>query len=152
MNYSGRKTAQTRKENTMSISTVGAAARKTRHTVECKIDHMNRAIILTRRFATAASVYGTKEFSELMKIRQAFPDFEVQTRTAKRTANTNSAKGLTMAFMENHVKILHEEDFAEFESKKLFSRAYTNPYNYMKNWFTKKYPNWNSNELSQKEA
>lgn len=118
------------------------AKKKTRNTIECKVIHKDNTIVLTKRFATAASKPGTKEFKELAKTRQMFPTYEVVARTASPSAKRVSMKGLSYDFMEEHITLLHEADLPTYTQQKRLSKAYKNPYMYMRKWFVETYPNW----------
>ncbi len=140
LNAAAQNTVKT--ETTQNIVAIPAKKKATRNTIECKVIHKDNIIALTKRFATAASKPGTKEFKELAKIRQMFPAYEVVARTASPSATRVSMKGLSYDFMEEHIALLHEADLPAYTQQKRLSQAYKNPYMYMRKWFVETYPNW----------
>ena len=44
--------------------------------------------------------------------------------------------------MEEHITLLHEADLPTYTQQKRLSKAYKNPYMYMRKWFVETYPNW----------
>jgi len=140
MNTAAQNTVKT--ETAQNIVAIPAKKKATRNTIECKVIHKDNTIVLTKRFATAASKPGTKEFKELAKTRQMFPTYEVVARTASPSATRVSMKGLSYGFMEEHITLLHKADLPTYTQQKRLSKAYKNPYMYMRKWFVETYPNW----------
>lgn len=44
-------------------------------TTEIKINDNNRTIEVTKKFSTAASRYGTREYEDLQDVRRAYPKY-----------------------------------------------------------------------------
>ena len=110
------------------------------------INEKNRTIELeSKKFATAASRYGTTEYSELQAARRDYPNFKV---VVKSTSKSNSSfKGLTYEFMERYIKLRGNEEIQkEFENQKEIGKCYKSAtaYNEMKKWFLEKYPEVNN--------
>ena len=114
-------------------------AKTPRNVPACKVDTVQKTITFTK----AAMVPNTPAFNELMEMRRMFPEFLVKPRTAKRKDPQNSVKGLTLEFMERHIRAQHLQDVEEFLRQKRFSEGARSPYMYMRKWFVGKYPNWN---------
>ena len=110
------------------------------------INETNRTSELeSKKFATAASIYGTTEYSELQAARRDYPNFKV---VVKSTSKSNSSfKGLTYEFMERYIKIKGNEEIQkEFEMQKEIGKCYKSAtaYNEMKKWFLEKFPEVNN--------
>ena len=71
-------------------------------TTEIRINDNNRTIELTKKFATAASRYGTREYEELQDARRAYPKYKVVTKKASK--KKDSFKGLTYDYMKEYIK------------------------------------------------
>ena len=50
-----------------------------------KINQKNRAIEMSKKFAKAASVFGSREYKQLQEVRRDYPDFSVVTVSRKTT-------------------------------------------------------------------
>ena len=86
-------------------------------TTEIKINDNNRTIEVTKKFSTAASRYGTREYEELQDVRRAYPKYKVVVRKASK--KKDSFKGLTYDYMENYIKN-HDDD-----EKTIMTQFYT---------------------------
>lgn len=113
------------------------------------INSNTRTITLTsKKFADAASRYGTKAYKELQAARCDYPDYQVVTKSA-RTKKADNFKGLTYAFMEHYIKAHDDENgstMAEFNSLRATSEeakavgAETLTYGAIRAWFLEQYP------------
>ena len=113
------------------------------------INERKMVIEVSKKFAAAASKYGTQEYKDLQEVRRDYPNFKVVTITRKVTTQKDSYKGLTYTYMETYIKA-HDDDknsiMAEYEMLRGISKAAQEAlaepcsYNEMKNWFLKKYP------------
>lgn len=124
---------------------------KHRNVEECRIDRAGKKIVLTRKFAKEAERFGSKACKKLIDAQAKFPQFAIETRTAKKREDI---KGLTIPFMENHIVVLFGEDSTEYKSflsQRKLSKAYKNPYMFMRNWFVKNFPNWKNYVTSSEE-
>ena len=112
------------------------------------INERKMVIEVSKKFATAASKYGTQEYKDLQEVRRDYPNFKVVTITRKVTTQKDSYKGLTYTYMETYIKA-HDDDknsiMAEYEMLRGISKAAQEAlaepcsYNEMKNWFLKKF-------------
>ena len=64
-----------------------------------EISYTERTITLTKKFAKAAGVLGTREFNILKQLREACPDYTVQVREIAKKENKVSYANLTYKFM-----------------------------------------------------
>lgn len=108
------------------------------------IDHANKTITLTKAYAKLANTPGTKEFRELSRLHQAFPEYDIAMRTATVTADKEKHFGLSVDRMEFIIKNqIHDEiALAEFNEVKKFYKGMRGYYGKMKKWFLAKYPNY----------
>lgn len=129
----------------MKNDTMMNYAPRRRHIEECKIDHIQQRIVLTKRFAIAANHYGTPEFKCLAEIRRNFPDYDVQARTNRKRSGKTITKGLTQQTMKRYITALFGEaspQYKAYQKQLTISTAYVSPYMYMRKWFLNQYPNW----------
>ena len=111
-----------------------------------RINEKNRTIeLMSKKFAAAASKYGTAEYMDLQAARRDYPSYKV---VVKNTSRTNSGfKGLTYEYMEKYIK---SHGTKEEKTEKL--NAYNNKrlnveclasaaaYREVKKWFLEQYP------------
>ena len=107
-----------------------------------EIDFINSKIILTKKFAKAASILNTPEYTALIQIRRENPDFTIELREIKKKEGKKSYRNLTYANMREYI-ITREgeksETVAEFDRVMALSKIQAGPYAYVKTWFLKKY-------------
>ena len=110
------------------------------------INRKNHTIEMpTKKYATAASKYGSDEYKEVQAARADYPNFKVVTRkSAKRHDNL---KGLTYEVMESYIADHDNEegtnkshyDFLRGLSKE---KASSSTYGEIKKWFLNTYPKY----------
>lgn len=129
------------------MNTAAVPVRKPhRNTVDCRVDHLNGKIVMTRKFASAANIFGTPEYKHFCAIRRDNPAYEVSVRKNKQPSDRVSFKGLNYPLMEKHIRVRFTEEspeYKEYQRQKNLSEAYKNPFMYMREWFRKTYPDWN---------
>lgn len=124
---------------------------KQRNVEECRIDRVEKKIILTRRFAKEAESFGSDACEKLMDAQAKFPTYSIELRTAKKREDI---KGLTIPFMENHIAVRFGEDSTEYKSflsQRELANAYKNPYIFVRNWFIRNFPDWKDHSASSKD-
>ena len=107
-----------------------------------EIDFINSKIILTKKFAKAASILNTPEYTALIQIRRENPDFTIELREIKKKEGKKSYRNLTYERMEEYIIAREGKDsdaLKEFEKVKMLSQVQAGPYAYVKSWFLKKY-------------
>ena len=113
------------------------------------INEKKMAIEMTKKFATAARKFGTKQYRDLQEARRDYPNFKVVTITRKATGNQDTYKGLTYKFMEDYIQKHDDAEqsvMAEYLTLRGKSEAakenLVEPYSYneMKTWFLKTFP------------
>ena len=109
------------------------------------INTKNSTIELTsKKFATAASKFGTDEYKLLQEARRDYPGFKVVVVARKTTKS--SYKGLTYKYMEDYIAKHDDENntinLREFEEMRLISKCHSKAFRYpvIKSWFLQKYP------------
>lgn len=107
-----------------------------------KVNHAKEAIVITKDFANRANIVGSPEFDCLAKLMSAYPRYKVAARTARKCPSRPSVKGLTNAFMEQHILSLHPADKELYQQQLEISKAYKCPHMYMRKWFIARYPDW----------
>lgn len=107
-----------------------------------------RTIEMTKKFAKAASRFGSEEYNALQQARKDYPTYRVVTKTSN-TKGKESNKGLTYEYMEMYIE-KHDDDektiMAEFkmlrgtskEAQEVLAEACS--YHEMKDWFFDKFP------------
>ena len=113
------------------------------------INEKKMAIEMTKKFATAARKFGTKQYRDLQEARRDYPNFKVVTITRKATGCQDTYKGLTYKFMEDYIQ-KHDDAEQSIMNEYLTLRGLTEaakenllePYSYyeMKTWFLKTFP------------
>ena len=107
------------------------------------INERNKALEITKKFASAASRFGSDEYLELKAARSEFPTFKAAIKTTGRKAK-DSFKGLTYDFMEHYItsRSNSENIMNEYKDLKEMGKsvAAVKAYSQIKEWFLEKYP------------
>ena len=110
------------------------------------INFEERTIVMTRKFAAAASDPFTEEFKKLQEVRNAYPGFYVKRHRIKKNPNKECYKGLTYDYMRAYIKSHEpkanvESALAELEDMIYISKCHSNGFRYptIKKWFLEKY-------------
>ena len=130
-----------------------AKPKKTRKTNDCRVDHKERKIIITKK----ASIPGTEAFKELAKAHRLYPDYEIVYRTARTSESRAITNNLTVEKMEEYINIFHPNDEARkntLNTMNRVSKLYPNPLSFMRKWFRSEYPQYWTymDELNKKAA
>lgn len=82
-----------------------------------EINFENGTIELTKKFAAAASKVGTPEFSEMVSLRAAYPDYAIKYKEIEKKENKTKYEGLTLYKMEAFIRIKKkDEELKKFEN------------------------------------
>ena len=129
-----------------------AKPKKTRKTKDCRVDHKERKITITKK----ASIPGTEAFKELAKAHKLYPDYEIVYRTARTSESRAITNNLTVEKMEEYIDIFYPNDEARknaLNTMKRVSKLYPNPLSFMRKWFRSEYPQyWTYMEELNKQA
>lgn len=107
----------------------------------------------TKKYAAAASKYGSPEYIEVQNARRDYPNYKVVTR--KTTKRHDNLKGLTYKVMKTYIAS-HDEN-GELMKKYTFLRGesensiHSEPYGVIKKWFLETYPNFGKEPQSNAE-
>lgn len=104
------------------------------------IDWEKHVVTLTKKFAEEANVYGTTAYGIVNGFRK--DGFHIGVRKAeKRKA---CATRLTFKKMEQYLSFLAnaDEHIAELHAMMNIGKTQTNPYEFVRQWFLKNYPNF----------
>lgn len=108
------------------------------------INRKNHTIEMpTKKYATAASKFGSVEYNEVQAARRDYPNYNVVTRKAPKRAD--NLKGLTYEIMEDYIK-KHDNDKKEIKNQYDFLRGKAEgsvssvTYGEIKKWFLATYP------------
>ena len=112
---------------------------------EIDVDLEKRTIVMTKKFAVAASNPLSGEWTILQAVRNAYPEFEVKRHTMRKQPNKECYKGLTYDYMRNYIMTYDEnamEVLNELEHQIVISRCHSSNVRYstIKKWFLNKYP------------
>ena len=112
---------------------------------EYKVDVVAGTITLTKKFAKAAGVLGTREFNTFKQLRADYPDYAVQVREIAKKENKTSYANLTYAFMKNFINTVEgeaSENLVNLENVIELSKGQAGCYAYVKTWFLGHYPKY----------
>lgn len=111
-----------------------------------RIDFEKNEVIMTRKFAAAASDPHTKEYATLQNVLNTYEGIHIRKHTIKKNPNKECYKGLTYAYMREYIKthepkVNVESALAELEDMILISKCHSNGFRYptIKKWFLDKY-------------
>lgn len=112
---------------------------------EYKVDVVAETITLTKKFAKAAGVLGTREFNTFKQLRADYPDYAVQVREIAKKENKTSYANLTYDFMKTYIRTIEgetSENLVNLEKVIELSKGQTGCYAYVKTWFLGRYPKY----------
>lgn len=113
------------------------------------VNAANNTIELSKKFAKAASRYGTEEYRMLQEVRRDYPGFEVVEATKKAKAAKDPYKKLNFEFMEKYIKAHDNEektimkqylDLRALSDEAIENGAVSKSLPEVRNWFLSKYP------------
>ena len=112
---------------------------------EYKVDVVAETITLTKKFAKAAGVLGTREFNTFKQLRADYPDYTVQVREIAKKENKVSYANLTYDFMKTFIGMVEgeaSENIGNLAKVIELSKGQPGHYAYVKTWFLEHYPNY----------
>lgn len=113
------------------------------------INAKKNAIEITKKFARAASKFGSDEYKALQEVRRDYPNFTVVVVSSKSGSKKNSYKGLTYDYMKKYIASHDDEknsimnEFLDLrgkseEAKEACAESLT--YLEIRDWFLDKFP------------
>ncbi len=110
------------------------------------VDFMNKTIIVSKTFyKKAISSINNTEYTELKVLITDYPKYKIKLREIKRKEGKKTNRNLTYSNMKKYITESVTDakaDLAEFEKVQKTSCVFPSPYVYVKDWFTKKYPEY----------
>lgn len=113
------------------------------------INSKTHAIEMSKKFAKAASKYGTDEYRDLQAARRDYPDYKIVTISRKPAVKKDIYKGLTYDYMEMYIQ-KHDDENGTIMNEYLMLRGKTedakealaDSFSYLeiRDWFLKQYP------------
>ena len=106
------------------------------------IDYINNSIVITKKFAKAAGILGSKEYNEMKQIRADYPTFQIVMKEIKKKEGKKSYRNLTFDNMRAFIVELVGADSPKvqnFDKVRELSKAQAGPYAYVKVWFLKNF-------------
>ena len=110
-----------------------------------EVNFIEEKLLLSKKFAKAASILDSEEYKKLKRLREENPGFKVELREIKTNASQNRHRNLSYAHMRQFITLLEGEgspSLKELEKVEALSKTQPGPYAYVKTWFLKKYPNY----------
>ena len=80
-----------------------------------KVDHKEKAIIMSCAFAKKSAFPNMAEYHELETLHNTFPNYKIKTRKIKLNSQKEAFNGLTYAYMEEYIP---KHDNADINMKK----------------------------------
>lgn len=122
-----------------------------------KIRYINdKTAQVTKAFQKKACIFGTKEFEMWREYKAIYPKAQMVTKSIKKNENQKRRRNRKFENMVEFIKTLPNADevMAEYETIQKRSKIQTSPYQYVLDWFEKKFEGYDELEefLSQKEA
>ena len=103
---------------------------------------------VTKAFEKKACIFGTDEFQEWRAYKAMFPKAEMTTKKIKKSENQKKRRNRTYENMEAYIRSLVDEEvdkmMAEYETVKKRSKIQTSPYQYVLDWFEKKFDGYDT--------
>jgi len=109
---------------------------------------------VTKAFEKKACIFGTEEFKLWREYKAMFPKAQMITKTIKKSETQKKRRNRTYENMEAYIDTLADEAVKkEFETIKNRSKIQTSPYQYVLDWFEKRFKGYDSMEefMRQKE-
>ena len=113
---------------------------------------------VTKAFEKKSCIFGTDVFQEWRAYKAMFPKAQMVTKTIKKSENQKKRRNRTYENMEEYINTLADEAIrktvkAEFETIKNRSKIQTSPYQFVLDWFEKRFEGYDSMEafMRQKE-
>ena len=100
------------------------------------INYKTNTIEMSESFNKAASIFNSKEYLDLIQVRNAFPTFTVEIVKNRKNSNAHQ-KGLTLDYIKSYVA-RHQNGNSVDELNKLLDNGAS--YFAIKNWFINSYP------------
>ena len=123
------------------------------------VNHVGEKVFLTKAFAKKASVLGSTEYGELVRLRQECPNYEFVIREITKNSKKKTYSRLTYKKMREYISQVYGKDSAalrEYEQILKLSKTQSGCYAYVRKWFLGAFPNYDVtpewNDVTDDEA
>ena len=105
----------------------------------CKVDFINKEIIITRKFYTAAQRFGTQEFETLCQLQEKMPNFRIVLQPVRKS--TSRAWQPTYSQMGDIIRIkTHDEEaISKLYEVIALAKVSGQGYSMVRRWFLENY-------------
>ena len=108
-----------------------------------QLNHEEKTIALTRKFAKESSVYGSKQYELLMKLKTDFPTYDITMRNIDINKKKQKYHGLTYEKMFDHIRKAHgEETLNDLLFQMDLNHNEDGAYGRVKSWFLAEHPDY----------
>ena len=116
-----------------------------KNTTGYTFDYERRTIILSTAFNRKARNPQNSEYSEILQLRESFPDFKFRVRKINHKPNKITFAHLTYENMAVYISAKegkHSENLKVLDRIKVAAKAQSAPYLFVKDWFLSQYPDY----------
>lgn len=120
-----------------------------------EVDFINGKILLSKKFAKAASNLDSTEYDLLKRLREENPGYQIELKAFNVNANQNHYRNLSYANMRKYITTLEGAEspsLAELDKIEALSKTQPGPYAYVRKWFLNKYPKYQEAVPAAEEA
>ena len=110
-----------------------------------KMNFATKTLTITKAFAEEALNPESEASKIIVNCRAVCPNLRIVYRTRKPSKTSNPAKGMTYLRMERYISAFADcdEALSEFEKIKEISLSQSNSYQFVREWFVNRFPNYN---------
>ena len=108
-----------------------------------QLNHEEKTIALTRKFAKESSVPGSDEYILFMKLKTDFPTYDITMRNLNMKKKKQKYTGLTYEKMFDHIRKVHgEEALNDLLFQMDLNHNEDGAYGRVKSWFLAEHPDY----------
>lgn len=105
----------------------------------CKVDFINKEIIITRKFYTAAQRFGTQEFETLCQLQEKMPNFRVVLQPVRKSTSHTWQPTYSQMSDIIRIKTHDEEAISKLHEVIALARVSGQGYSMVRQWFLENY-------------
>ena len=108
---------------------------------------------VTKAFEKKACIFGTEEFKLWREYKKEFPNAKMVTKSINKNPNQKTRRNMTFKNMEEYIKTQPnaKELEEEFKTIKQRSKIQKSPYQYVLDWFEKKFEGYDDLDTFMEE-
>ena len=108
-----------------------------------QLNHEEKTIALTRKFAKESSISGSSQYELLMKLKSDFPTYNIAMRNIDIKKKKQKYSGLTYETMFDHIRNAHgEEALNDLLFQMDLNHNEGGAYGRVKKWFLAEHPDY----------